>query len=82
MRCGPCSRNTRPVRRLGEAFNAAWHSLIASGYADAADVNPESAREVIALRIIERAQAGERDITRLHDDALTYLANEQNQKKA
>jgi hypothetical protein len=34
----------------------------------------EATRELLALRIIEMAQLGERDPHRLRDDALFYLA--------
>jgi hypothetical protein len=34
----------------------------------------EATRELLALRIIEIAQLGERDPRRLRDDALAYLA--------
>ena len=40
----------------------------------ASDGDTNATRELLALRIIEIAQLGERDPNRLRDDALLYLA--------
>jgi hypothetical protein len=56
------------------AFEDAWSALKASGSVDAAPYRAEWAREVLALRIIDKAHHGERDTAALRDDALAYLA--------
>jgi hypothetical protein len=60
---------------LAAAFDTAWKLLRASGSTLAA--GPESAptRELLAKRIIEMAQSGERDAFKLIDGALMHLAN-------
>jgi hypothetical protein len=65
---------------MRDAFNAAWDSL--TGCADYKDGTADWAREVLAMRIIETAQAGERDVSRLRDDALAHLARLKVQKRA
>ena len=65
---------------MREAFKAAWASLMASGPIEKDGV--EAFRETLAMRIIDNAQAGERDVTRLRDDALAYLASLKVQKQA
>ena len=56
---------------MGAAFNAALDAL-----PDTPDqARADWIRDTLAMRIIEKAQSGERDITRLRDDALAYLAN-------
>ena len=72
--------NPEAATAMGDAFNAAWDSL--TGAADYCGGTAESAREVLAMRIIETAQAGERNVTRLRDDALAHLANLRIQKRA
>jgi hypothetical protein len=59
---------------LGLAFEAAWETVNASGsmFADAS--HAAQARELLAKRIIELAQEGERDHHRLVENALAYLA--------
>jgi hypothetical protein len=56
------------------AFETAWESVIASGSVDAAPYRSDWARETLALRIIELAQSGERDVDKLRKDALAHLA--------
>jgi hypothetical protein len=59
---------------LASAFDIAWDTVKKSGSALAADDQAMSTREVLAKRIIEMGQQGERDRQRLIDDALAHLA--------
>jgi hypothetical protein len=59
---------------LASAFDIAWGVVKKSGNSLAADDQAASTREVLAKRIIDRAQQGERDPKRLVDDALVHLA--------
>jgi hypothetical protein len=67
---------------MHEAFTAAWESARTHGGPEMLDGKGEWARETLALRIIERAQAGERDAKRLQLDALAHLANAKLQNRA
>jgi hypothetical protein len=67
---------------MGLAFNTAWQSLLVSGSELASSGYAERTREEIALRIIETAQHGERDATRLRDDAVEYVLNTDHRKQA
>ena len=58
---------------MGRAFEAAWSTLRERGELKLAEEREAWAKEMIALRIIDEAQRGERDPDRLRDDALTYL---------
>jgi hypothetical protein len=60
---------------MREAFEAAWLSLQNGGSVHAAPDATEAVREALALRIIETAQRGERDVDRLRDDALRHVAD-------
>jgi hypothetical protein len=62
------------VRVLVEAFDEAWKRVQEEGGSLVGDGHAEATRELLALRIIEIAQLGERDPSRLRDDALAYLA--------
>jgi hypothetical protein len=62
------------VRILTAAFDDAWKCLQDSGVVFASDGHADATREILALRIIEMAQLGERDQRRLRDDALLHLA--------
>ena len=62
------------VKILSHAFDQAWQAVEKSGICFSSDVYKNATREVLALRIIEIAQLGERDPNRLRDDALLYLA--------
>jgi len=62
------------VRVLVEAFDEAWKRVQEDNGSLVGDGHAEATRELLALRIIEIAQLGERDPSRLRDDALTYLA--------
>jgi hypothetical protein len=66
---------------MSEAFDSAWESVKASGDPELVDGKAEWARETLALRIIDRAQAGELDTKRLQQDALAHLANGKMQKE-
>jgi hypothetical protein len=67
---------------MREAFNSAWEALKASGDPQLVDAKAEWARETLALRIIDRAQRGERDVERLQLDAIAHLANSKMEKRA
>ena len=55
---------------LASAFDAAWLSLQTSGSPFAADDRASHTRDLLAQRIIEIAQRGERDKRRLVEEAL------------
>jgi hypothetical protein len=67
---------------LGSAFDdnevrildCAWKSVQESGVSFPSEAHANATRELLALRIIDIAQLGERDPARLRDDALLYLA--------
>ena len=56
-----------------DAFDQAWKAVQDSGATVAPGAHSEATLELLALRIIEIAQLGERDPNRLRDDALLYL---------
>jgi hypothetical protein len=56
------------------AFEKAWEQFKESGSPLAGDACAPSTRALLAKRIIETAQKGERKIERLVDDGLAYLA--------
>ena len=58
---------------LAAAFESAWASIEKSGSSLASPRYKRVAQEILAKRIIETAQGGERDRQRLSDDAVTYL---------
>ncbi|MEA2905432.1 MAG: hypothetical protein QOI12_2819 [Alphaproteobacteria bacterium] len=58
---------------LASAFETAWNTIKASGSPLAAEGQAQSTRELLAKRIIETAQTGERNPRRLVDDALAYV---------
>jgi hypothetical protein len=58
---------------LASAFETAWETVKKSGSPLAANGQALSTREILAKRIIELAQAGERDPAKLTSDALAYL---------
>jgi hypothetical protein len=62
------------VRVLVAALDDAWRSLQRSGVYFKSGGHAQATREKLARRIIEMAKLGERDPTRLRDDALYYLA--------
>jgi hypothetical protein len=66
------SRDLTPI--LTTAFDDAWAKFKASGSALAEDGCAPSTRALLAKRIIETAQKGERDANRLVADGLAYLS--------
>jgi hypothetical protein len=62
------------ARILTAAFDDAWKSVQESGVTFPSNAHADATREILALRIIEMAQLGERDQRRLRDDALLHLA--------
>jgi hypothetical protein len=67
----PFDPKTAEVMRL--AFHTAWQALLVSGSDLAASFHAEATREALVLRIIDLAQAGERDVVRLRDEAVAYV---------
>jgi hypothetical protein len=59
---------------LTTAFDNAWAKFTASGSALAGGGYAPSTRDLLAKRIIETAQKGERDTNRLVDDGIAYLS--------
>jgi hypothetical protein len=62
------------IEALVAAFKAAWLKVEASGSKLASPAYERAAQEIIAKRIIEMAQRGEKDPGVLVDDAVSYLA--------
>jgi hypothetical protein len=60
---------------LASAFDAAWLSLQISNSPVAADDRAAETRGLLAQRLIEVAQRGERDKRRLVNEALAQFAN-------
>lgn len=60
---------------LGAAFDAAWQAVRTSGGGRTGDRPPASTRDMLARRIIEMGRRGERNHSRLVEDALAYLEN-------
>ena len=63
--------------RLGyfndEGLEMSWQTLMMSGSVLVASFRADQTREALALRIIDTAATGERDVTRLRDDAVAYV---------
>jgi hypothetical protein len=59
---------------LTEAFDKAWITFKASGNALAGDACAPSTRALLAKRIIEFAESGERNVDQLADNGVTYLS--------
>jgi hypothetical protein len=65
------------IRILTNAFEAAWDVIRTSGNPLGDDSHAASTRDLLAQRIIEIGQKGERDNARLVQDAVAYiLANQ------
>jgi hypothetical protein len=62
------------IETLVAAFEDAWAKVEQSGSKFASPRYKRAAQEIIAKRIIEMAQQGEKDPRQLVDDAVTYLA--------
>ena len=60
---------------LASAFDAAWLSLQISNSPMAADNRATETRDLLAQRLVEVAQRGERDKRRLVNEALAQFAN-------
>jgi hypothetical protein len=66
--------NPDDTHLLVDAFDKSWDKFKSSGNALAGDACAPSTRALLAKRIIETAQKGERNTNRLVENALTYLA--------
>jgi hypothetical protein len=58
---------------MGLAFNSAWQELLMSSPSLASSAYADATREALAMRIIDIAQRGERDVNRLRDDAVAFV---------
>ena len=58
---------------LVSTFETAWRKVEQSGSKLASPAYRRAAQEILAKRIIETAQRGERDPAQLVDDAVSYL---------
>ena len=61
------------IETLVSVFETAWQKVEQSGSKLASPAYKRAAQEIIAKRIIETAQRGERDPIALADDAVSYL---------
>jgi hypothetical protein len=61
------------IETLVSVFETAWGKVEQSGSKLASPAYKRAAQEIIAKRIIEMAQRGERDPIVLADDAVSYL---------
>jgi hypothetical protein len=61
------------IETLVSVFDAAWRKVEQSGSKLASPAYKRAAQEIIAKRIIEMAQRGERDPHDLAEDAVSYL---------
>jgi hypothetical protein len=61
------------TRILTTAFDKAWDKFKSSGSALAGDACAPSTRALLAKRLIETAQSGERNIDRLVENGVAYL---------
>jgi len=62
------------IETLVTAYEDAWRKIEQSGSTFASPRYRRAAQEIVAKRIIETAQRGEHEPTRLADDAVAYLA--------
>ena len=62
------------IETLVSAYENAWQNVENSGSAFASPRYRRAAQEIVAKRIIDLAQRGERDPKRLAEDAVAYLA--------
>jgi hypothetical protein len=62
------------IEILVTAYEDAWEKIEQSGSTFASPRYRRAAQEIVAKRIIEMAQHGEREPIRLADDAVAYLA--------
>ncbi|MGA7791138.1 MAG: hypothetical protein WCA56_23545 [Xanthobacteraceae bacterium] len=61
------------IEFLVSVYEAAWKKVEQSGSKFASAAYQRPAQEIIAKRIIENAQRGERDPLKLADDAVSFL---------
>jgi hypothetical protein len=61
------------IEILVSVFETAWRKVEQSGSKLASPAYERAAQEIIAKRIIEMAQRGERDPNTLAEDAVSYL---------
>jgi hypothetical protein len=61
------------IETLVAVFETAWRKVEQSGSKLASPAYERAAQEIIAKRIIETAQRGERDPNELANDAVAYL---------
>jgi hypothetical protein len=62
------------IEKLVSAYEDAWQRLEKSGSTFASPRYRRAAQEIIAKRIIEMAQRGEREPDQLAEDAVAYLS--------
>ena len=62
------------IETLVSAFEDAWAKVEESGSEFASPRYKRAAQEIIAKRIIDTAQRGEKDPNKLVEDAVAYLA--------
>jgi hypothetical protein len=62
------------IKSLVSAFEHAWDKVKKSGSEFASPRYERAAQEIIAKRIIEMAQRGEREPNKLAEDAVDHLA--------
>jgi hypothetical protein len=62
------------IETLVSAYEDAWQRIETSGSTFASPRYRRAAQEIIAKRIIEMAQRGERGPVQLADDAVAYLS--------
>jgi len=66
--------DSETTQLLGAAFEASWEEVKAAGSALADEPEAALTRELLAKRIIEMAERGERNPDRLVENALDHLA--------
>jgi hypothetical protein len=62
------------IEKLVSAYEDAWQQIEKSGSVFASPRYRRAAQEIVAKRIIETAQGGEREPAKLAEDAVAYLA--------
>ncbi|MGA8613357.1 MAG: hypothetical protein WB760_16980 [Xanthobacteraceae bacterium] len=62
------------IETLVSAYEDAWERIEKSGSAFASPRYRRAAQEIVAKRIIEMAQRGEREPAQLAEDAVAYFA--------
>ena len=66
--------NPNDTHILTEAFDQAWTKFKSSGHELSGEACAPSTRALLAKRIIETAKNGERNVGRLVEDGVSYLA--------